>query len=107
MFLPTREDMTDTLTGHGYLIDTRANGVYGIYTEESLLVGTLTENEDGDIVYGDFIANGEWFTASGDDVIEFLSNEAVRARETEKFNELLDKLHFGEAMTDDNESEDY
>ena len=101
-FLPTREDMTNTLTDHDYLIDTRESGLYGIYTDESLLVGILAENDEGEIFSGTYLDNGEWVSASGDDAIEFLCSEANMRRATEEF-----LTAFDEVMADDNEGEDY
>ena len=102
-FLPTREDMTDTLTDHGYLIDTRESGLYGIYTDESLLAGILAENDEGEIFSGTYLDNGEWVSASGDGTIEFLCSEANMRRATEEFLAAFDEMD----ISDDNESEDY
>ena len=102
MFLPTREDMTDTLTEQGYLIDTRESGFYGIYTDESQLVGILAENDEGEIFSGTYLVNGDWVSASGDDTIDFLCSEANMRRATEEFLTALDEMIF----SDDDESED-
>ena len=104
MFDTTRDELSNTLSDYGYLIADRVS-ILSVFTDDSQLVAEFR-------VIDDIVMRGTYLPAWGsgltpDDVIELLCNDAVRARETEKFNELLDELHFGEAMADNSESEDY
>ena len=101
MFDTTREELTETLTEYGYLLETRGDRM-GVYTEDSQLVAEFHVN--GDVVMrGAYLpAWGPWVRpAEIDDVIEFLCSEANMRRATEEF-----LTAFDETVADDNESED-
>ena len=102
MFNMTREELTNTLADYGYLVEDRVT-ILSVFTDDSQFVAEFR-------IIDDIVMRGTYLPAWGpgltpDDVIELLCNDAVRARETEKLNELLDELHFGEAMAD--AGEDY
>lgn len=95
MFDTTREELTETLTEYGYLLETRGDRM-GVYTEDSQLVAEFHVNDDV-VMRGAYLpAWGPWVRPDEiDDVIEYL---AVFANMSAEDDELADFPMAGEEL---------
>lgn len=104
MFDTTREELANTLTEYGYLLEPRGDRME-VYTEDLQLIAEFHVNDDV-VISGEYLTAYEWYNDTPDGAVEYL---AILANMDSEDDELADFTMAGDDVEngDEDEDEDY